>query len=179
MGDPEPTLFENWHRLYDPGTGRYLQPEPLLSDPKFVRQMAMEGHGMPMYAYALNSPLHYTDPNGMWPFPWQPGRLCVSSSCKSGQTNACRDLPEASPKQGDSSALQMLPAPGTCSDSDAVYTDTGVFKIPNNCKCKVNCDSNGTQDVDCTCWPWWLDKPTHYPPGTQPPVGWPPNTSTP
>ena len=31
--DIESDLFENWNRYYDPGTGRYLQPEPLLLAP--------------------------------------------------------------------------------------------------------------------------------------------------
>jgi hypothetical protein len=158
---------------------RYLSPEPVLQNPKLVKMSAIQGQSLPTYSYALNNPIRYTDPNGLWPFPWQPGKVCVSSSCKPNQTNACRDLPEHSPKQGDPGELKMLPAPGTCSDSDGVYTDTGVLKIPNNCKCTVNCDANGTQDIECVCWPGILGKPTHYPSGTSPPVGWPPNYSTP
>ncbi len=33
--DLESDLFENWNRYYDPGTGRYLQPEPMLQDPEW------------------------------------------------------------------------------------------------------------------------------------------------
>lgn len=160
-------------------SARYLSPDPILQNPKAVRMSVMQGQSLPTYSYALNNPMRYTDPNGLWPFPWQPGKLCVSSSCRPNQTNACRDLPETSPKAGDPGELKMLPSPGTCSDSDAVYTDTGVLKIPNSCKCTVNCDANGTQDIACVCWPWWGPSPTHYSPGTSPPVGWPPNYSTP
>ncbi len=177
--DAETGLHENWNRFYDPATGQYLQPEPMLSDPRFIRRMAQQGHGVPAYAYAMNNPLYFTDPNGLYPFPWQPGKLCVSSSCKKDDGNSCKDLPETSPKAGDPGELKNLPAPGTCTDSDAVYMDTGVYKIPNNCKCTVECDSNGVEGLSCTCWPWWLGSPTHYPPGTNPPTGWPPNTSTP
>ncbi|MEM8858063.1 MAG: RHS repeat-associated core domain-containing protein, partial [Chloroflexota bacterium] len=46
-------LHYNWHRHYDPTLGRYIQADPL---------------GMPdgpsRFAYAVNSPLMYTDPTG-------------------------------------------------------------------------------------------------------------------
>jgi RHS repeat-associated protein len=50
----EAGLNWNWRRWYDPSLGRYTQPDPL---------------GMPdgpsRYAYALNSPVMYTDREGM------------------------------------------------------------------------------------------------------------------
>ncbi len=46
-------LHYNWHRHYDPTTGRYTQTDPL----GFV-------NGPSVYAYALNSPQVYTDPDG-------------------------------------------------------------------------------------------------------------------
>ncbi|MEO4001727.1 RHS repeat-associated core domain-containing protein [Mesorhizobium sp. CAU 1732] len=53
----ESGLHYNWHRHYDPATGRYLQPDPL---------------GMPdgpsRWVYALNSPLMNTDREGLSPF---------------------------------------------------------------------------------------------------------------
>lgn len=49
----ESGLHYNWHRHYDPTTGRYLQPDPL---------------GMPdgpsRWAYVRNSPLMEVDPEG-------------------------------------------------------------------------------------------------------------------
>ncbi|OJH42057.1 hypothetical protein BON30_02200 [Cystobacter ferrugineus] len=57
--DPEADLLENWHRIYQPATGRYLQPEPLASvDPT----MAMES----TYTYAANNPAGLTDPTGLY-----------------------------------------------------------------------------------------------------------------
>jgi hypothetical protein len=44
---------------------RYLSPEPLLQDPRFVRTMLQAGVQVPSYAYAANSPLQYTDPDGL------------------------------------------------------------------------------------------------------------------
>lgn len=51
----ESGLHYNWHRTYDPKSGRYLQPDPL---------------GMPdgpnRWWYAKNSPLMYADPEGQF-----------------------------------------------------------------------------------------------------------------
>lgn len=49
----ETGLHYNWHRHYDPATGRYTQPDPL----GFV-------DGPSRYAYVRNSPLVRTDPTG-------------------------------------------------------------------------------------------------------------------
>jgi RHS repeat-associated protein len=62
--DPETDLLENWNRYYDPSTGRYLQPEPLLASPTRVHSMALRGMTLPAYAYAANNPLAYTDVDG-------------------------------------------------------------------------------------------------------------------
>lgn len=62
--DAESDLFENWNRYYDPFTGRYLQPEPVLHDPWWPKEFAQAGHSLPTYAYALNNPVKFTDPDG-------------------------------------------------------------------------------------------------------------------
>jgi RHS repeat-associated protein len=49
----ETGLAYNWHRLYDPVTGRYIQPDPL----RFV-------DGPSIYEYAGSSPFMKTDPTG-------------------------------------------------------------------------------------------------------------------
>ncbi|MFP2928433.1 RHS repeat-associated core domain-containing protein [Pyxidicoccus sp. 3LG] len=64
--DAETDLFENWNRYYDPSVGRYLQPEPLLQSPRYSGGMAAGGYSVPAYAYALNNPQRYSDPNGLW-----------------------------------------------------------------------------------------------------------------
>jgi RHS repeat-associated protein len=51
----ETSLAYNWHRHYDPVTGRYTQPDPL----GFV-------DGPSVYAYAGNSPFMLTDREGLW-----------------------------------------------------------------------------------------------------------------
>lgn len=50
----ETGLHYNWHRHYDPTTGRYLQPDPL----GFV-------DGPSVYAYAVNAPMMWIDREGL------------------------------------------------------------------------------------------------------------------
>ncbi len=66
--DEETDLHENWNRYYEPSSGRYLVPEPLLDSPEFVRSMARGGKSVPAHAYALNNPLRYVDASGLGPF---------------------------------------------------------------------------------------------------------------
>ncbi|MBF5044513.1 MULTISPECIES: RHS repeat-associated core domain-containing protein [Myxococcaceae] len=62
--DAETDLFENWNRYYDPSIGRYLGPEPMYNNPGWVLDQARKGHSAPVYAYALNNPVGFTDPDG-------------------------------------------------------------------------------------------------------------------
>lgn len=48
-------------RLYDPVLGRFLSPDPIVQVPDFTQSY----NG---YAYAMNNPLSYTDPNGEFLF---------------------------------------------------------------------------------------------------------------
>jgi RHS repeat-associated protein len=57
--DSETGLHYNWHRYYDPSTGRYLSPDP-------------ERNGINAYVYSNNNSLFFTDSQG----------LCVESAGK-------------------------------------------------------------------------------------------------
>ena len=52
--DSETGLHYNWHRYYDPVTGRYMSSDPLGL-----------GGGVSTYAYVENNPLSYIDPLGL------------------------------------------------------------------------------------------------------------------
>jgi RHS repeat-associated protein len=64
--DEETEFHENWNRYYDPSTGRYLSPEPLLQSPNWVTSELSQGHQVPAYAYARNNPMMNVDPTGLF-----------------------------------------------------------------------------------------------------------------
>jgi len=52
--DNETGLHYNWHRYYDPQTGRYLRPDPI----------GLLG-GINLFKYSLNNPINSIDPLGL------------------------------------------------------------------------------------------------------------------
>lgn len=58
-------------RYYDPGTGRFLAPDPI----------GFGGGDTNYYRYVLNNPLKYTDPTGKWP-EWLDDGVCyITGKC--------------------------------------------------------------------------------------------------
>ncbi len=57
--DSETGLYYNWHRYYDPETGRYLMPDPI----------GLAG-GINPFLYAESNPINLIDPEGLSPAGW-------------------------------------------------------------------------------------------------------------
>lgn len=59
-------------RIYDPKVGRFLQTDPIVSDPHF-------GQAWNPYSYVLNSPLNFVDPTGFQ--AWAPSTPEMPDGC--------------------------------------------------------------------------------------------------
>jgi RHS repeat-associated protein len=59
--DAETGLHYNWHRYYDPKTGRYITSDPI----------GLDG-GLNTFTYVRNNPLRWTDSTGLVLETWEP-----------------------------------------------------------------------------------------------------------
>ena len=85
-------LYSLGPRLYDPTTGRFLQPDPIVPD-------AGDPQAFNRYSYVLNSPLNFVDPSGLTPDCADRAGGCVQRSpisrprsVDTGVTEAIRQL---------------------------------------------------------------------------------------
>jgi RHS repeat-associated protein len=63
--DDETELLENWNRFYDPPSGKYLEPDPVLAEhPEAIAEAAKRGIQINPYAYAGNNPINKIDLDG-------------------------------------------------------------------------------------------------------------------
>nr|WP_253899608.1 RHS repeat-associated core domain-containing protein [Corallococcus carmarthensis] len=91
--DAETDLFENWNRYFDASTGRYLQPEPMLQNAKWMEKKAKDGGSVPSYAYANNSPVRLSDPTGLDVYLFDEGfhwGVGFDVDCSPVKKNQCR-----------------------------------------------------------------------------------------
>jgi hypothetical protein len=76
------------------GSRRYLQPEPALQNPFFVKVQARMGHSLPTYSYALNNPIAFVDSDGFTPtyppptFPPLPSNVSIAGVASPGASAA-------------------------------------------------------------------------------------------
>ena len=77
--DAETGLFDNWHRSYEPGTGRYVESDPI----------GIAG-GINTYGYALQNPITNTDPLGLFT-PYNHNHITVDAIAQAGGSS-CSNL---------------------------------------------------------------------------------------
>ncbi|NJM30789.1 MAG: hypothetical protein HC855_12435 [Rhizobiales bacterium] len=120
----EQGLAYNWHRFYDPTTGRYTQPDPL----GFV-------DGPAIYAYAGNSPLMNVDPDGKQ-------RIRLPGSSRPGVVPFPNSpVQRVFDRYGLAMSRSCPPPPGDCNDREHRRFQNDV---DNSCKRDRACSKGMT-----------------------------------
>ncbi|MBL8914320.1 MAG: RHS repeat-associated core domain-containing protein [Archangium sp.] len=116
--DGETQKHENWNRFYDPMTGRYLSPEPMLQLPEVVAGRARQARPLASYSYASNNPLYYVDEDGLLD-TW---------------TNHCKNVPEDPACTGTEVAPKPKPnRPGPAPKPDPKLPPDLPPPLPDDC----------------------------------------------
>jgi len=153
--DSSPELYYFWQRWYDPMLGRFISIDPVFN--------------INLYVYCKNDPLGIIDPYGLRSLLYGAGELCTASNC-----DKCKVNSRSHNKPEDSNNLESPPDPGKCTESDGIYAPRGILKIPDNCTCTIECDSQGSPlGLRCKCR-GILARPKVFP-TDEPPEGWPPH----
>ncbi|MCW5219954.1 RHS repeat-associated core domain-containing protein [Verminephrobacter aporrectodeae] len=109
--DVETGLYYNFHRYYDPETGRYQQSDPI----------RLRGRINP-YAYASANPLHYIDPRGL---------AACTYTVLSGELTCVSNDPEKNGFSGQfTSGNNSI---GKCKDNPECEKISNVGPIPKGC----------------------------------------------
>jgi RHS repeat-associated protein len=161
--DSETGFYENWNRYYDPQTGRYLSPEPLLEEPRTVASRLQEARPMSVYSYASNNPLANVDPEGLLDsysecikkYPGNPeacgGRIGEPKPAGGGPPQ--RPLPPPVCDKKDE------PEPDYCTPRYEKCVNEGGSNLPGNVHGETRCESCRRVCTVRGYWPYSIPSP--------------------
>jgi RHS repeat-associated protein len=125
--DAETGLHYNYYRDYDSGTGRYLTPDPI----------GLEG-GLNPYSYVGNSPVLYSDPQGLYPNP-------AEAACVLGPNPVCvggvaADI--AGWVIGGAACAAIMSLPGDAAEQSRSIPTPKTPQCGCTCICRADADDN-------------------------------------
>lgn len=133
--DSETGLHYNYHRYYDPSTGRYLTPDPSHSlgngVPFYLFSLILSPQEFHHYGYAQNNPIVFMDANGL---------ISVSGCC------------------GDKESGIRTGASNACSSVSSTITDAKLKAcMEKRCReAKINCETcKDNRDLGSNTWYLW------------------------
>jgi RHS repeat-associated protein len=107
--DQETGLHYNWHRFYDPETGRYVSADPI----------GLDG-GINLYAYVENDPVNWVD-------PW--GLLAIGVSAGGGSGIGTGSNSSGTPNYGSASTGVVFGSSTEGGSAAAIYPSTDLGNI--------------------------------------------------
>ncbi len=134
--DAETGLHYNWHRFYDPETGRYVSADPI----------GLDG-GMNLYLYANGNGVNFTDPFGLWGVPYH--GYYGGPGWTANRYASWEDLTEQEEADAFDPASEIYPRDkqDICyRDHDKCYGD--CRERCENDPCPEQCEKEGFNDCD-------------------------------